>query len=404
MRVFTAVRHSIAPEHFYGGLWSRNFHPALAQLGHEVIESTVDLLPASRFMQVANNFTNDELRERDRITDEILAEVRREHRRKHVDLFLGYFYNSHFNPDGFAEIRNLGIPTVNFYCNSIYQFDLVSQIAAQVDFAWHAEKDARALYKQIGANPVWVQMGADSEIYRPLPNSVRRSAACFVGQRYADRDRWMATLIQAQVPVAIYGPGWGERQERDARSPMVTRVASRRVYAPGSLPGHMAQVSQNLAREGLVGGTVRTLRQLRYRNETRKLSPTFVPHARGAVPFEALREVFSSHEVILNFSNVWADGRPGSRLIPHVRLRDFEAPMSRTCYLTGFTQELAEFYELGKEVETYQTPEELVDKARYLLAHPAQAERIREAGYLRATHDHTWVRRFEQLFGKIGLK
>jgi hypothetical protein len=31
---------------------------------------------------------------------------------------------------------------------------------------------------------------------------------------------------------------------------------------------------------------------------------------------------------------VWADGRSGSPLIPHVRLRDFEATMCRACYLT----------------------------------------------------------------------
>ena len=163
-------------------------------------------------------------------------------------------------------------------------------------------------------------------------------------------------------------------------------------------------VSQNIARDGLVGGTLRSLRQVRYRNETRRLSPTFAPHAHGPVPFESLREVFSTHEVILNFSNVWSDGRPGSALIPHVRLRDFEAPMSRTCYVTGFSEELAEFYELGKEVETYRTPEELIDKTRYLLAHPTKAEEIRKAGYRRATKDHTWVRRFEHLFSEIGLR
>jgi len=32
------------------------------------------------------------------------------------------------------------------YCNSIYQFELVSQIAAKVNFSWHAEKLARESY------------------------------------------------------------------------------------------------------------------------------------------------------------------------------------------------------------------------------------------------------------------
>lgn len=404
MRIFTSVRHSIDPKQFYGALWSGNFLPALAQLGHEVVESKVDLLPGSRFMDLGDDFNAEELRERDRLTEQILAEVREEHRRNGIDLFLSYFYNSHFNPLGFAEIKKLGIPTVNFYCNSIYQFNLVDQIAPRVDFAWHAEKHARVLYKNAGANPVWVQMAADPDVYKPSANAVRRPMACFVGQRYADRDRWMAALIRANVPVAIYGPGWSHEERVQHRSKVVSNFASRPVYAPGSLRSQLRAMSKNLTQDGLVGGALRSLQQLRYRSETRKLSPAFLPHAYGPVPFESLREVFSSHEVILNFSNVWADGRPGSDLIPHVRLRDFEAPMSRTCYLTGYTEELGEFYEFGKEVETYTTPEELVDKTRYLLAHPSVAENMREAGYRRARRDHTWVRRFEQLFSEIGVK
>ena len=77
--------------------------------------------------------------------------------------------------------------------------------------------------------------------------------------------------------------------------------------------------------------------------------------------------------------------------------------MSRTCYLTGHTDEIAAFYQVGREIDTYSTPEELTDKVHYYLAHPAAAEALREAGYRRALRDHTWRRRFEELFTKIGL-
>ena len=104
---------------------------------------------------------------------------------------------------------------------------------------------------------------------------------------------------------------------------------------------------------------------------------------------------------MLNFSNVWADGRPGSKLIPHVRLRDFEAPMCRTCYLTGYSEEILEFYEPGAEIDVYRSTEELIEKTNYYLAHPSHAEKLRAAGYERARRDHTWARRFEQLFQKM---
>jgi len=72
--------------------------------------------------------------------------------------------------------------------------------------------------------------------------------------------------------------------------------------------------------------------------------------------------------------------------------------MCRTCYITGHTDELSEFYEFGREIDTYRTREEFVEKTTYYLKHPAQAEKVREAGYRRAIQDHTWKRRFEELF------
>jgi spore maturation protein CgeB len=78
--------------------------------------------------------------------------------------------------------------------------------------------------------------------------------------------------------------------------------------------------------------------------------------------------------------------------------------MCRSCYLTGYSDEISEFYEPGKEIDTYQNGDELIDKTRFYLSHPAAAERLREAGYQRAINNHTWKHRFQQLFREIGLR
>jgi len=405
MRIFCAVRHSNDPRYYYGGLWSGNFYPALHQLGHEILESKTDLLPASRFMHIASDFTPQELDLRARITEQILDEVRATHRQQPVDLFLSYFYNAHFDPAGFDELRTLGIPSVNFYCNSIYQFEHIAAIAARVDFSWHPEKNARELYLQIGARPVWVQMAADSEVYRPLPHVSRKPTACFVGQRYADRDSWMASLLRANVPVDIYGPGWADtKKASNDRLPSSTVPYLGRVqYRPGTVSSYLESARRLIVNDGVIAGTMRLARQIRCRHKTRKSFPLFVPWARGPVPFEQISKIFAAHEVCLNFSNVWADGRPGSALIPHVRLRDFEAPMCRTCYLTGESDEIREFYEVGKEIDTYSTQVELIEKTKFYLRNPDAAERLRQQGYRRAVVDHNWARRFCELFDKVGL-
>ena len=398
MRIFCAVRHASDPGQFYGSLWSGNFYPALHQLGHEVVESQTDLAPASAFMGKAGNFNAEQLGIRKGITTAIVDEVKRAHASRPIDLFLSYFYNSHFDPSEFDEIHRLGISTVNFYCNSIYQFELVEQIAAKVRYAWYAEKPAKPLYQAAGANGVWVQMGADPGVYKPIEGATRQAKATFVGMQYADRADWAAALVRAGIPLDLYGPKWGDTLtdtgKSDGKSP---------APAPTPWGNYLREIRHHLAHHGLIGGVARTMQQWKSRQHTRELLPLMAPLARGAIPFTKICDVFSSYEVILNFSNVWADGRPGSKLIPHVRLRDFEAPMCRTCYLTGHTDEIGEFYEIGREIDTYNSPEELVDKTRFYLSNAQAAEKLREAGYQRALRDHTWIRRFEQLFREIRM-
>ena len=77
--------------------------------------------------------------------------------------------------------------------------------------------------------------------------------------------------------------------------------------------------------------------------------------------------------------------------------------MCRTCYLTGHTDEISEFYDVGREIDTYRTPEELIEKTRFYLSQSDAAERLREAGYRRAVGSHTWTHRFNELFAKTQL-
>ena len=400
MRIFCAIRHSNNPRHFSGGLWSSNFYPALRSLGHEVVESQTDLLPTSLFMDVASDFTCQELATRADTTQKIIDEVIEAKRTGPVDLFFSYFYNAHFDPTAFDELRKLGIPSINFYCNSIYQFDLVSKIAACADFSWHPERAASPLYKSVGGNPVWVTFGADPDLYRPIDGSMRAPKACFVGQRYADRASLLTKLFSAGVPVDIYGGGWEEKVDQ-ADLPYKDSTYLGRVQRRSGTFGSYVNIARNtFTKHGLKNGfsrlSKRAIEAANNRRNSVKLRPSVKGIARDMV------HVLNAYEVALNFSNVWADGEPGSRLTPHIRLRDFEAPMSGACYLTGATEEIGEFYEIGVEIDTYQDTEELIDKARFYLHNPHAAAHLRMRGFLRARAEHTWTRRFEELFRKMG--
>jgi len=116
-----------------------------------------------------------------------------------------------------------------------------------------------------------------------------------------------------------------------------------------------------------------------------------------------LIKTFSQSRISLGFATAGASHLIGQRLT-HLRLREFEAPMSGALYLTEDQPELAEYFEPGTEVLTYVDRQDLLDKARYYLAHQEAAERIRRAGLCRARQEHTWQHRFRELFGVLGLR
>jgi hypothetical protein len=80
-----------------------------------------------------------------------------------------------------------------------------------------------------------------------------------------------------------------------------------------------------------------------------------------------------------------------------LKLRDFDAPMSGSFYLTSHNPDLALVYRLGEEIETYRSIEDCVQKCRYYLANPERREAIARAGQRRAMTDHEWTDRFRRL-------
>jgi spore maturation protein CgeB len=87
-----------------------------------------------------------------------------------------------------------------------------------------------------------------------------------------------------------------------------------------------------------------------------------------------------------------------------LKLRDFDAPMSGSCYLTQDNADLHGLYDIGREIDTYHSVAECVERVRYLLAHDAEREAIAAAGRARAVRDHTWDVRLRTLWAHLGLE
>ena len=120
------------------------------------------------------------------------------------------------------------------------------------------------------------------------------------------------------------------------------------------------------------------------------------------------------------FGSGWEGGRIDTELVPRLfaqskiilgvgtighcsdfyalKMRDFDAPMSGSLYLTHNNSDLGMLFSVEKEIATYHSIEDCVAKAQYYLAHSDEREALAQAGRQRALAEHTWNSRFSALF------
>ncbi len=113
----------------------------------------------------------------------------------------------------------------------------------------------------------------------------------------------------------------------------------------------------------------------------------------GRVANEKVPQLFAQARIVLGVSAI---GHCENFVV--LKMRDFDGPMSGSCYLTQDNPDLYDLYTIGHEIITYRNIEECVEKVRYLLANEPERERIARAGRARGERDHTWEKRFRLLF------
>ena len=124
--------------------------------------------------------------------------------------------------------------------------------------------------------------------------------------------------------------------------------------------------------------------------------------------FDEMIKMYSRSNITLNFPGYFEINSVDlnidfDKASKGLKGRDAEAPMSGAFYLTEYSEDIAQMYKIGKEIETYRNVPELVDKIKYYLENPIEAESIRKAGRQRALRDYTWEKGFEKVFNEIGL-
>jgi len=359
-------------------IWRRNLNATLCEMGHDVV-----LLPAEdgRWAMAAHD-----PEARARFSEAVLTRFKREHAKRPIDLFFGYLMDGMIEPAVIDEIRGAGVPTCNFSCNNVHQFDLVDGLSPHFDFNLHSERDVGDKFRRIGATPLWWPMASNPRFAHPV-DAQRRLGASFVGGNYGLRADYALHLLDNGVDLHLFGPGW-------------------------ALSGSVARVKRRLRRDLTMGAAlfapslaaqVTLTAQAARIDVARRLAAAYPGNVHQPVSDNEVIRLYSSSQVSLGFLEVFDRHDPSAPVLQHLHLREFEAPMSGALYLTNYSDELAEMFEPDKEVLVWRNRHELLEKARFHGEHPEAGDMIRKAGRERALACHTYERRFRELFSEIGL-
>lgn len=113
-----------------------------------------------------------------------------------------------------------------------------------------------------------------------------------------------------------------------------------------------------------------------------------------AVTQKEMLNIYKQSKIVLNI------GRSSKSTSP-TNLRPFEAAQVGAFILVDYKKNLHRVFKLGKEIDTFKTPEELRQKVNYYLGAPVRRKAIAKSMFDRIKHDHTYEARVRSLFADV---
>ncbi len=213
------------------------------------------------------------------------------------------------------------------------------------------------------------------------PSTVEPAEVVFTGSFvpgtgfHRTRTDAIRSLIASGIPLTLYG---------NADNPSSVQLLVRRLgYGVG-------RTLDGLGLERFASGFASLRKTLSIQEFPRRLDgiDAIAERMRPAVYGLEMFRTLSRSKIALNFH-----GDVAGEYAANVRL--FEATGAGSCLVTDHKKNLGEWFDTEAEVVTFRTPEECVEKVRWLLDHPTERAEIARRGHQRTLRDHTYAKRAE---------
>jgi len=298
------------------------------------------------------------------VSERLWDQIRTAHAGRGLDAVISYCFSSDVDPALIERTVELGIPWINFFCDSTYAFDFVEALARVASLNWFPERAADARYRALG-RPVLCRPYAVHPAALPEAScDTAEHALGFVGAPTGNRVVRLAELRLFGCRTEVQGEGW---QPPNATPPQPRPTGPR--------------------------SDVRVRGRLSERILVRALKP-LVRGAARPLPDDEMVSFLSSCRVVLGLN----EGRDTQGVYrSYLKLRDIEFPGYGCCYLTQHNEDVEHAFEVGREVLTFRHLAEAASLVRQRARHPDVARAMGQAARRRVFAEHTWAARLGEL-------
>lgn len=370
-RVFAVVPDCHARQSYYAGLWGRHFYQGIAGAvqkchfpqGMEELwaesrdsESRIPLSPSDHAM------ANQKLAE----------QIEAIHRGSGLDAVVSYCYSSDIDSELVQRVKKLGVPWVNFFCDSTHMFNRVKTLASVTSLNWFPEHAAIERYQQLGAPYICAPYAFNPDYLPQVAVSHPCHTVGFVGLPTSNRITQLGWLRLLGQRVIIRGRGWTGGQA----NPFESRRSPWERLRGALLQPHLAEKAAR-----------------------RILWPMVRRQAEGELNDKEFFVFLAQCQMILGLNQ----GRDEKgRLMSYLKFRDMEFPGYGCCYVTEYNEDIASVFELGREVLAFRTLWEAARTMREIEKEPERLQDIRKAARVKVLNRHIWKARLVELAQGLG--
>lgn len=311
-----------------------------------------------------------------------------------VDLFMACDDQDTIYKETVESISKLGIPTCLICWDNLELPYKQKKIAPAFDIVWLTSWETQYLFEKWGCKKVIFQTyAANPYTYKAQTLDNQIHAVGFIGSPYGSRTNKINDLLANEVKCALYSnalfnKGYntsiGGKKKLNVMD--VLMKASRYMRFPIGRKVFYSTIKNKIQAKSVLN-----------------TDSKFVS-LNHSVSHEEMCRLYSALSLSLNISEL-RDTYILKHPIPKIHLRTFEIPMCGGLQFTSYNEEIAQYFEDGKEIVLYRTKEEMIDKAKFYLdeKNSSLVQNMKMAARKRAEKEHTWTIRFNNIFKLLSM-